>query len=236
MPPSGAFTDIEAYYSTLAHELTHWTGHKARLAREFGKRFGSQAYAFEELIAEMGAAYAMARLGIGSEPREDHASYLASWLKVLKSDKRAIFTAASKAQAACDLLFDLADKGRQEAPERPAAPTNVICLPYLPLPVSEPENGLVEDDGDDNPTPPFAPCPSTVSTGVADGFSTRMARFSGGRIRAYHRSVRKPDLKPLERQSASQPPNGHLNSSEGPAAQMWGFQSNTISRQIELPL
>lgn len=200
MPPSGAFTDIEAYYATLAHELTHWTGHKARLAREFGKRFGSQAYAFEELVAEMGAAYAMARLGIGAEPREDHASYLASWLKVLKSDKRAIFTAASKAQAACDLLFDLAEKGPQKAPERPAVPAGVICLPYLPLPVSEPVSALAEDDGDDDPTPPVAPCPSPVSTGVLAGFSARMARFSGGRIRAYRRPVRKPDLKPLERQ------------------------------------
>jgi len=77
MPPAGAFSEIENYYSTLSHELTHWTGAKARLDRQFGKRFGDKAYAFEELIAELGAAFAMARLGIASEPREDHASYLA---------------------------------------------------------------------------------------------------------------------------------------------------------------
>src|SRR5690606_6170318 len=62
MPPAGAFTEIENYYSTLAHELTHWTGHKSRLDREFGKRFGNRAYAFEELVAELGAAFSMARL------------------------------------------------------------------------------------------------------------------------------------------------------------------------------
>ncbi len=200
MPPLGAFFEPEAYYATLAHELTHWTGHKARLAREFGKRFGTRAYAFEELVAEMGAAYAMARLGIAAEPREDHAAYLADWLKVLKSDKRAIFTAASKAQAACDLLFDLAEKGEKKPVERPSVPAGVICLPYLPLPVSEPENGLADDDGDDDPTPPVAPCPSPISGGVAAGFLARLSTFKGGRIRAHSSTVRKAVFKPLERQ------------------------------------
>ncbi len=181
MPPAGAFVDVQAYYGTLAHELTHWSGHEARLSRTFGKKFGDQAYAFEELVAELGAAFASARLGIASEPREDHASYLASWLKVLRQDKRAIFTAASKAQAACDYLFDLADKALEKAVERPSVPVDVICLPDL--------SGLssaapVEDDDDTDPTPPMAPCPSPVSPDIAAGFLSRLTAFKGGRVRA----------------------------------------------------
>lgn len=104
MPPLAAFGSSEAYYATLAHECVHWTGHESRLARTFGKRFGDKAYAVEELVAEMGAAFLCGALGLSAEPRADHASYLQSWLDVLKADKRAIFTAASAAQAACDLL------------------------------------------------------------------------------------------------------------------------------------
>ena len=107
MPPFEAFHDAESYYATLLHELTHWTGHTARLNRSFGKRFGDDAYAAEELVAELGAAFLCADLGIALEPREDHASYLAHWLKVLKADKRAIFTAASHAQRAADFLHTL---------------------------------------------------------------------------------------------------------------------------------
>ncbi|QBX36892.1 DUF1738 domain-containing protein [Brevundimonas sp. S30B] len=184
MPPAGAFAEVENYYSTLAHELTHWSGHKARLAREFGKRFGSQAYAFEELVAELGAAFAMARLGISAEPREDHAAYLQSWLKVLKQDKRAIFTAASKAQQACDFLFDLADKADFRPVERPSVPAGVICLPDLSGLSSAPVAATVVDDGDDDPTPPVAPSPGPVPAGVAAGFLARLSAFKGARVRA----------------------------------------------------
>jgi antirestriction protein ArdC len=104
MPPFAAFRDAVAYYSTLAHECTHWTANAARCNRELGKRFGDNAYAAEELIAELGAAFTCAHLGLSTEPREDHAQYLQSWLRVLKADKRAIFTAASKAQQAADWL------------------------------------------------------------------------------------------------------------------------------------
>jgi antirestriction protein ArdC len=104
MPPRQAFADGVAYYATLGHEHIHWSGAKHRLDREFGKRFGDDRYAFEELVAELGAAFLMASLGLSSDPREDHAAYLAGWLKVLKADKRAIFTAASKAQAAVNFL------------------------------------------------------------------------------------------------------------------------------------
>ena len=182
--PFAAYGEPERYYSTLCHELTHWSGAKARLDRQFGKRFGDKAYAFEELVAEMGAAFSCARLGIENETREDHASYLASWLNVLKADKRAIFTAASKAQAACDYLFELASKAQIKPVERPSVPTGVICLPDLSGLSSEPVPAVVEDDGDDDPTPPVAPCPSPVSTGVAAGFLSRLTAFKGGRVRA----------------------------------------------------
>ena len=87
---------------------THWTRHVSRLDREFGrKRWGDAGYAAEELVAELGAAFLCADLGVTAEPRDDHASYLASWLEVLKSDKRAIFTAAAHAQRAADYLHGL---------------------------------------------------------------------------------------------------------------------------------
>src|SRR5207237_1524407 len=87
--------------ATIAHETTHWTRHPSRLNRDVGRqRFGDAGYAMEELVAEIGAAFLCADLGITPETREDHAAYIASWLKVLKEDKRAIFTAASHAQRA----------------------------------------------------------------------------------------------------------------------------------------
>ena len=108
MPPFQAFGENVAYYSTLAHEHTHWTANADRCDRQLGKRFGDNAYAAEELIAELGAAFTCAHLGLSTEPREDHAQYINSWLKVLKADKRAIFTAASKAQQAADFMIQRA--------------------------------------------------------------------------------------------------------------------------------
>lgn len=107
MPPRQAFRSAEDWYSTLLHELVHWSGAEPRCNRTFGARFGDTAYAREELVAELGAAFLCADLGIEAVPREDHASYLASWLEVLKSDKRAIFQAASLASAAADYLHGL---------------------------------------------------------------------------------------------------------------------------------
>ena len=109
MPPFDAFIENVGYYSTLAHEHTHWTATSGRCDRQLGKRFGDNAYAAEELIAELGAAFVCAHLGLSTEPREDHAQYIQSWLRVLKADKRAIFTAASKAQQACDWLMTRAE-------------------------------------------------------------------------------------------------------------------------------
>ncbi|MFM9926745.1 zincin-like metallopeptidase domain-containing protein [Variovorax sp. H27-G14] len=115
LPPLQAFCDAESYTATKAHELIHWTGHSARMAREFGKRFGDQAYAFEELVAELGSAFLCAGLGITPDVREDHAAYLASWLRVLKEDKRAIFSAAAHAQRAADFLEGLQERGEVSA-------------------------------------------------------------------------------------------------------------------------
>jgi len=109
MPPFESFTDAESYYATLAHEMTHYTKHPSRLDRDLGrKRWGDEGYAREELVAELGAAFLCADLGLALTPREDHAAYLASWLKVLKEDKRAIFQAASHAQRAADFLNERA--------------------------------------------------------------------------------------------------------------------------------
>ncbi|GAK34615.1 antirestriction protein [Iodidimonas nitroreducens] len=108
MPYFETFRSAEAYYATLAHELTHWTKHPKRLDREFGrKRWGDEGYAREELVAELGAAFLCADLELAPEPRADHAAYIQSWLKVLKEDKRAIFSAAAHAQRAADYLHSL---------------------------------------------------------------------------------------------------------------------------------
>jgi antirestriction protein ArdC len=108
LPVPEAFRDAESYAATKAHELTHWTSHPQRLARDFGgKRFGDVGYAREELVAELGAAFLCADLGIALEPREDHAAYLGHWLSILREDKRAIFAAAAHAQRAVDFLHGL---------------------------------------------------------------------------------------------------------------------------------
>lgn len=134
VPAFVSFRDPQSYYSTLAHECTHWTLTAERCNRKFdgSKRFGGEAYAMEELVAELGAAFLCADLGIANEPREDHASYLASWLKALKADNRAIFTAATFATSACDYLHGLQPgagvpveaEGEEEAPA-PAAPAQL---------------------------------------------------------------------------------------------------------------
>ncbi len=117
LPPFEAFRDKESYYATGLHELTHWTNHKTRLDRNFGRqKFGDAGYAREELVAELGAAFLCAELGITPEIRDDHAAYLGHWLKVLKEDKRAIFSAAAHAQRAVDYL-----NGLQQTDEKRAA-------------------------------------------------------------------------------------------------------------------
>jgi antirestriction protein ArdC len=104
MPALSNFHTVAGYYAVLAHEITHWSGAENRLARDLSGRFGSKAYAAEELVAELGAAFQMARLGLSAEPRSEHAAYLENWCSLLRDDKRAIFTAAGKAQEAVTWL------------------------------------------------------------------------------------------------------------------------------------
>ena len=111
MPPAELFTGFDHYYATLAHELSHWTGHGSRLDRNLKNRFGSAAYAAEELIAELSSAILGAELGLPVAHLDNHASYISHWLKLLRDDDRAILTAAARAEEASALLLVLG--GRQ---------------------------------------------------------------------------------------------------------------------------
>jgi len=105
LPWPNRFTSAEACCATSLHELVHWTGHPSRLHRQFGKRFGDAAYAFEELVAELGSAFVMGHCGLVDATVEGHAAYLDSWLQVLKNDRTAIFTAARHAGAAFEYIL-----------------------------------------------------------------------------------------------------------------------------------
>lgn len=113
MPPEAAFKSREHFLATELHELSHWTGHQTRLARDLKGRFGTKDYAAEELIAELSAAFLCAHLGIQGELR--HAEYIGNWLQLLKADNRAIFTAASKASQAADYLRSFSETVQEEA-------------------------------------------------------------------------------------------------------------------------
>lgn len=115
MPAFEAFKEPLYYYSVLSHETTHWTGAEKRLNRDMKGRFGSEGYAMEELVAELGAAFLCSELSLPTDPRKDHAPYIASWLQALKNDKRAIFTAAAKAQEALDWMSKKTGLEEEEA-------------------------------------------------------------------------------------------------------------------------
>jgi antirestriction protein ArdC len=126
MPEPGLFRDLDHYRATLAHELSHWTGHESRLGRQMEGRFGSEAYAMEELVAELSSAMLGVELGLPVDHLDHHASYLASWLKVLKADSRAILTVAAKAEEAASLLLrlgrrEVSDESAKASFERPEA-------------------------------------------------------------------------------------------------------------------
>ncbi len=124
MPAIEQFATRAFWASTLAHEAGHWSGHPDRLDREFGKKFGDEAYAFEELCAEMTAALLGADLALPTAHLDDHANYIGSWLRVLKRDNRAVMTAAAKAEAAAGFLLratGLAGDDASEEPVREAA-------------------------------------------------------------------------------------------------------------------
>ena len=102
MPIKSDFFDEAGYYATLLHELTHWSGHKHRLDRTKGKRFGDTQYAFEELIAELGSAFLCEKYSVKGDIR--HEGYIASWLKALKNDNKMIFKASAYAQKSTDYI------------------------------------------------------------------------------------------------------------------------------------
>ena len=104
LPPRTVFRSPTGYAGTLAHELVHWTGASHRLARDLTGRFGARAYAAEELVAELGAAFVLADLGIARTLHPDHAAYCASWVPLLRTDPRALSTAATQASRAADYL------------------------------------------------------------------------------------------------------------------------------------
>ena len=120
MPIFSSFNDPLLYYSTLAHEAIHWTGHRSRMRREFGIRFGDPVYAFEEIVAELGASFVMGRLGLPCLIERDHAPYVGHWIAALENDERAIHRAASHAQRAADFLVIATASGRvRELGQRP---------------------------------------------------------------------------------------------------------------------
>src|SRR4029453_1018587 len=106
MPAFQSFKGADHFYNVAFHELTHWTGHKSRLDRDLKNRFGTRAYAAEELVAELGAAFLSAEFGFDGDVR--NAGYIATWIELLKADKRAFFTACSQASKAADYLRGLA--------------------------------------------------------------------------------------------------------------------------------
>jgi antirestriction protein ArdC len=115
VPPPQAFFEPITWHRTALHELGHASGHPSRLNRDLSGSFGSKKYAFEELVAEMNAAFCCASLGI--VPTVRHADYLASWLEVLREDNRAIFRAASQASKAADYLLGLLPHDGRQAPD-----------------------------------------------------------------------------------------------------------------------
>lgn len=141
MPPFEFFKDPESYYATRGHENIHWTRHTSRLNRDFGrKKWGDEGYAMEELVAEIGSAFLCADLGLTPEVREDHAAYIGNWLKVLKQDKRAIFSAAAHAQRAVEFLHNLQPAPAPE-PEPGSKPESI---PSPPVVIKEGPRGQLE--------------------------------------------------------------------------------------------
>jgi antirestriction protein ArdC len=143
LPRFEAFTNVGGYLTTMAHELCHWTGAKHRLDRDMTGRFGSKDYAFEELVAEIGAAFVCARLGIAGSHFDNHAAYVSGWLEKLRGDKKFIFKAAALAQKAADLVLqnaaasDIAAPVRETVTAKPITPETPAFVPqpaFIPQP------------------------------------------------------------------------------------------------------
>lgn len=132
LPEFERFHSVGGFLATMAHECIHWTGAPHRLDRVKGRTFGDTDYAFEELVAEIGAAFVCGRLRVAGEHFESHASYVASWLQALRNDKKMIFKAAALAQSAADMVLANASEGEAAAPVREAvrqaAPARQLAL------------------------------------------------------------------------------------------------------------
>jgi antirestriction protein ArdC len=113
LPLPEAFRSVDDFLATKAHEQLHWSGAEHRLNRTFGRRFGDQAYAFEELVAEIGAAALGLRIGLRPQLLDDHAAYLAHWAKILKDRPSALLEASGHAQRAVDHLIAYSQAGSQ---------------------------------------------------------------------------------------------------------------------------
>ena len=132
MPARERFKSTEGFCATLAHELIHWTGAKPRLDRDLSTRFGERAYAAEELVAELGSAFVMAQLGFASEPHPQHAAYMAGWLPLLRSNAKALFTAASLASKAAQFLEAMTSHSAKADDSNPEA--HVVRTKSAPTP------------------------------------------------------------------------------------------------------
>ncbi len=121
MPNKERFYESSSYYAVLLHELVHWTGHSSRLDRGFASRFGENAKAMEELVAELGASFLCGHIGLMDKTESDHACYIQSWLQVFKNDKNAIFTAAKQAGLAYEYLITKAGLNQNNENSRAAA-------------------------------------------------------------------------------------------------------------------
>lgn len=138
MPDEGLFTGTdtmtrsESWHAVELHEVGHWSAHPSRCNRELGKRFGDKAYCAEELCAEIIAATLCAELGITQDVRPDHAQYLAQWLDLMKSDSKAIFTAAAKAGQAVDYLKSLQPPDPEPQPDDGARAGVMAARPEPP--------------------------------------------------------------------------------------------------------
>ena len=116
LPPPEAFDTVDDFLATKAHEQLHWSGAPHRLAREFGRKFGDEAYAFEELVAEIGAAGLGLRIGLAPQLLDSHAAYLAHWSALLTHRPSALLEASGHAQRAVDYLLAFSAQGQVAAP------------------------------------------------------------------------------------------------------------------------
>ena len=130
LPQPATFDTYSDYGAVAAHELIHWTGHKSRLNRDLANRFGSDAYAAEELVAELGSALIGADLGLPVTHLDNHASYIDHWLRILRADERGLMNAAARAEEAVTYLLARAGRGLTTGGDDEAAPGEPVATPF----------------------------------------------------------------------------------------------------------